>query len=128
MSKLKSRRVWAKRKPRLLYKCTHVYTVWLHLCKLMYTILYMCIIFQVQTHVNVFILQLEMRSLSKQNVFCTCLDFNLDVDGTVGSRPKTGLPWPACSRSVWGVQQAGFKQPVAGLLHNRPAISLITYS
>ena len=43
----------------------------------------MCIIFQVQTHVNAFILQLETRSLSKQNAVCTRLDFNLDVDGTV---------------------------------------------
>ena len=43
MSKLKSRRVWAKRKPRLPYKCTCVYTVWLHLCKLMYTIYFTCV-------------------------------------------------------------------------------------
>ena len=45
----------------------------------------MCIIFQVQTHVNAFILQLETCSLSKQNAVCTRLDFNLDVDGTVHS-------------------------------------------
>ena len=32
---------------------------------------------------NVFVLQLQMRSLSKLNAFCTCLGVNLDMDSTV---------------------------------------------
>ena len=38
---------------------------------------------QVLMCVNMFALQLRMCSLSKLNVFCMRLDFNLNMDGTV---------------------------------------------